>query len=419
MSFLSNYNLIYFLWFLRVFKPEWLISYFIPGTGLLRSVPTLLTYLVFVKFLISKEKKTLDISYLLFCIAIFLSTLFAFNAGRAEQGLRGALDSLIFYLISISTLKADEDLDRLFNLYLWGLVFYGLCGIAYNGRVPFHVILSDEDAFGPYMDIGIPLAFFAAFRYQRIKYLPVIAGLVCVTGLVASFARGAFVAFCSALLFIWYKFPHKFKITIILAASIALVLISSALFFPGNKFWNEMNRITKASAETESDRAFLWNKAYIMFKNYPITGVGPFNYGVLLPQVTTEAEAAARGHQLGHLYGRVPHNIYFQLLSELGLIGAFSFALLIIIFLKRNYRVQKNYRAHIIHTRKHRQQPDSILRRNYYYVMAVQGSMVAYLVSGLFYDLLFYHWLVDLLILNSLIYYSSLARSILIEGPRV
>lgn len=30
--------------------------------------------------------------------------------------------------------------------------------------------------------------------------------------------------------------------------------------------------------------------------------------------------------------------------------------------------------------------------------------MVSYLVSGNFYDLLFYHWFVDMLILNSMLY---------------
>ncbi len=415
MLYLSNYNLIYFLWFLRLFKPEWLVSYFIPGTAFLRALPTLLTYLVFGKFILSRGRKTIDIPYLMFFISIFLSTLFSWNIGLAQQGLRGALDSLIFYSISISILRTDEDFDRLFKLYLLSFIFYGLCGIIFGGKVPFHLLLSDEDAFGPFMDIGIPLSFFMAFRNKHVNYLPVISGLVCVTGLVASFARGAFVAFCTALLFIWYKYPQKIKITLIITFSIAIVLTSSSLFFPENKFWDEMQTIITGNTSSETGRTFLWFKAYDIFKRHPLLGVGPNNFGWVLPRVTTNSEAASRGVLVEHLYNRVTHNIYFQILSELGMVGVLCFMILIIVFLKRSFRVQNIFRYHNFSARKHHQLLDKVIEKNYYFATAVQGSMLAYLVSGLFYDLLFYHWFVDLLILNSLLYYNSLARKSLIN----
>jgi len=402
MSLITKQNLLLFLWVLRLFKPEWILSYYIPGIGIIRAIPTVILYLIFLGFCLSKEEKRFDKPYLLFFLSILISTIFAENTGLGRLLLRDAIDSFIFYTLSVSIMRADKDTDRLINLYLASLVFYGICGILHKGTVPFHVALEEEDAFGPFMAMGVPLSFYAAFRDKETKYRNIIIAFLCAGGVIASFARGAFISLCAVLLYIWYKFHNKIVISFALGLFAIVVVIAAGFLFKQNLFWKEMATISRAHEE-DTGRKFLWNKALVMFTSHPIAGVGPGNFGFVLFSVTTEEELEPRGVRLVQVYGRVVHNIYLQILAELGLLGAFSFIIILFAFWKRHKQIQMSYKESSVNDLVQDSASDK-LRKKHYYSLAVTGAMLGYLVNGLFYEILFYHWLPDLLILNYLIY---------------
>ena len=127
--------------------------------------------------------------------------MFAENTGRATPVLRGVADSL-FLALSTHYIRDDRSLNRLLKLYLGAFVFYGLVGITNRGLVPFHVLLNNEDAFGPFMAMGVPLIFCASQAGPgRRRFL--LTTLLCVAGVVSSFARGAFLSLCAALFYLW------------------------------------------------------------------------------------------------------------------------------------------------------------------------------------------------------------------------
>lgn len=411
------FSLIYIIWFLRLFKPEWILAYYVPGIGFIRGLPTLFLYLLLLYVVFVRgQKLRVDKSFFIFFLSIAVSTIFAMNTGRARQGFFGMVDTLIFFALNVALIRDDKEIERIFNIYVAAMVFYAIVGMAYKGGgggaiVPFHVALSDEDAFGPFMGLGAPLGLMLSAKDGKIRYGYLCVGLLCTMGMIASFARGAFVSFCAMLVFIWYRSNRKMLLAGIGVVFVFFFLIGATLLFDGGRYWEEMATIDDSLVDESTEgRHFLNRKAFQIFSHNiqnTLIGVGPFNFGHALVAVTTDQEAQARGVQLGQLYGRDTHNVYLQILSEQGSIGVITFAVMIGAFWRKGNTIIKKYRRVLGHSSPHYKGEENLvlrLRKHHYFAYALQGAMVAFLMNGLFYNILYYHWLFDLLILNYLVY---------------
>ncbi len=389
-----NKKIIFVLWFCHIIKPEWVLSYYIPQLSFLKSVPDILLYLFAIRFFISNIPKKNDKYYSIYLVSVVLAILFATNRGVAFHAVfRGYINDYLLLILSVSLLGEKEDFYTLFKIFLFGFLFQFIFGFYYHGLVPFNPFLADEDAFGPYMVMGVVLYYFAAFRLGRdLKQL--LASLLCVAGVVSSFARGAFVGLIVGAMYIWLKYKNKFMATIImLFMSITLVMVA-AYYFEGNKYLDEISTLSKSNADTESDRVFYWTKAWMIFKDYPVLGVGPRNFGVNLQRYITYEEIKGRGMVTGFWYGRVPHSLYFQLLSEQGTVGAICYFFLIFSFWKRMRFVEKANKT----CSTERQ------RSFYYSAVGLQGGMLVYLTTGAFYDFLHVPWLIEFIILSKILH---------------
>lgn len=413
-------RLLYVLWILRLFKPEWVLSYYVPGASFLKSGTTLLLYGLFAYLMVKGHRIRVDKTLLLFSLSILASTLFAVNTGLARGVLFGFVDTMIFLSINATVIKEGHQIKKILWLYLGSLAVYAIPGVIFGGRVPFHVFLSDEDAFGPFMDLGIPLCYFLAQTDQKARYKYVLVGLMCSVGLVASFARGAFLAFCGALVFIWLQSPRKLLMALAGVGFGIFFAISATLLFGGAKYWEEMASIDESLHDEKKDgRHWLIEKAFMMYFENSVIGVGPRNYGPALTRASYAQDAEKRtGWQLAQLYTRVPHNIYLQVLTELGSVGALCFVAMIYAALRRNIRVQREF------LRRRSKMGDasetSSLEQYYYYSLALNGATIVFLMNGLFYDILYYHWFYDFLILGYVThaqFHAHLPPSP-VEGPR-
>jgi O-antigen ligase len=391
---MNNINLLIIFWFFRIFRPEWVISYYIPALAKIRIIPRLLLYLLVLSFILSSVKKKTDTSFFLFVISVAISTFFAHNVAIATGILSAYIDSLLLLILSISLLDSEKAIDKLYNLYLLGFLYYLIFGIFYGGIIPFHPMLGDEDAFGPFMAMGVAMSYFAAFKKTSISYKSLMATMLYAVGVVASFARGAFIGLAVAVMYIWLKYEKKVMATILLFLMSFVIVLASSTFFKDNKYWTEISSIKDTSAETEGDRVFYWAKAIRIFEDNPICGAGPRNYGFVLQRYITPEESFERGMFSGFWYGRVPHSLYFQLLAEQGILGVISFIYVLFIFWKRTIKLQKEN----ILCNTPRQ------RKLYYYTLGLKGAMLVYLVTGLFYDFLYVSWLVDILVITGLLY---------------
>jgi len=244
--------------------------------------------------------------------------------------------------------------------------------------------------------------------------------LLPVGGVIASFAKGAFISLCIAFVFIWYKFQKKGIATIILLLFGILVITLASFFHTGNSYWHEMSTI-EGSYKEDVGRLFLWKKAFEMFVSHPIFGVGPSNFGFVLPKITTADEIEPRNVKLSDIYGRVPHNIYFQILSELGLLGGLAFMIIVYSFWKKNRDTQRFLKKQLEFPNDFNEDKEAVsltIRKNHYYALGIEGAFLTYLVGSLFYCMLYVNWLPDILILNNIIYINSGESKVNTRIPR-
>jgi O-antigen ligase len=399
------------VWVIRLLKPEWILTYYIPALGPIRSIAAIMLYaLVLYAFLVYTRHLKFDPTFGLYIGAILCSTLLAQFTGLARQGLQGVIEQYFFYAVNLAAINAlakDTNLiDRILKVYIGTLVFYGISGIIFKGRVPFHVFLSDEDAFGPFMAFGMPFALLLAFRQYRLNYWMLGVAALCTVGLIASFARGAFLSFCCGAFFVWLRSSKKGSMTLVLVIGAILFGATASVLFDPGAYWEEMATIDQSlHDEKQEGRHFLRKKALELYAENPIFGVGPKNFGPSLVTVTSESEAMARGVHRGQYWTRVTHSVYFQILSELGSVGAVMFILVVTWFWRKNRQLQKACKAYSNSSNPEADQGRAGTAREIYYTaLALEAAMVSYLMSGIFYDILFYHWFVDFLILNSMLY---------------
>ena len=410
-DFTLVHYLICFNFTCSLIKPFWLISFYVPGLGFLKAVPTVISIWIFALFFLSPEKKVVYKPIVVFCIASFLSIIFAQNTGISRLYLRPLVELLIGASATLTFFKTRKQINAIFSIFICSGFFLSLVGIVVGGVgiVPGHLHLNNEDAFGPFMCITFGMVFFLFSRQDngRLKKLCFLTIITSFIGIVASYARGAFVSLIGLLLLIWYRHPKKIRFVVVASTLFLVILISAATLFKGDLYWSEMETIiTEGKSEgTGGDRWILMGKACEIFMDHPLVGIGPRNYGYVLPRYfTTEYYHRA--------YGRVAHNIYFQILAEGGTLGILSFFLLTYYFFKNNAQIRRlTTNINISEsTGANSNQQHLHLDKASSLSLALEAGMAAYLFNAFFYDLLYCSWFMDLIILNQLVYRNTLKQ---------
>jgi len=174
--------------------------------------------------------------------------------------------------------------------------------------------------------IAFELALFVKPRVRRLTYwflmLGAVTGAMSVLG---ASSRGSQVAL--AFQGAWMAIQRKLKVGVLIAilvvAGVGYALLPAA----------EKARFTAAGTDSTSvQRLDYWKAALKMIENHPILGVGYYNFAPVY--------AAHRSHKLWHGKAQLPHNIFFQVGTDAGLIGLGIFMILIY----RNLKITRDIR---------------------------------------------------------------------------
>jgi O-antigen ligase len=98
------------------------------------------------------------------------------------------------------------------------------------------------------------------------------------------------------------------------------------------------------------------------------------------------------------MWQRSLHNVYMQTLVEFGIVGTVALALMLIDFWKRNAAL----RSERFIAAWRQADPRGLDLRAI--SLALEAAMVAFLITGFFYDQLYVHWLYSLLIINAVLH---------------
>ncbi len=416
-----TYKILFFYLVFHFFSLERFFSHY-SGIGRLNSIPTVIFYLLVLSWILSVSYRKPVIpttKYLvLFIISMFVSSVFARNNGLSRSVFYPMINFFIMYIILLSIINNKEDFNKLIKIYIGSIVFLGIVAILLGGKIQFIPQLNDEDAVGPYMTMAIPFSWFlfksADSKWHKIIYMFIF--ILCISSVVVSFARGAFISMLAAFLYILYKSPTKMKS--ILWAIILVIIVGSATitYYKDSPYVIEMMTIldevdSNKKEGTGAARWFLWDMAYEMFKDNPLIGVGPRNYGVWLPEYAERF----RERRIGLVrYGHNTHNIMADALAETGVFGIITYLMLNISFLKINHQTQRYFENVILEKSKNRdyQSNDNKLlldyKKLYNISLAISGAYLVFLVNGFFYAIFYYEkFFLTLLLMNCALYVTA------------
>jgi O-antigen ligase len=402
------WSLLYFEWLIVLIRPEWLISSHIPSLIPLRILPTVLLLFLFIVWIKNRSLKYNFKWVGIFFIVVCISALSAENTGRARWALRFFIEIYILGKITFSFIDEKEKIRSLFGLYLVHFSFLAVWGIIGHGIIYWDYILNEEDAFGPLMCIGFG---FSSYYYESLekgleKKIAFATICLCLVGVIASFARGSFVTLVIVLLYKLVVSKNILKNILLTTFSAIVVIIAASILFPPsqdsdkNLFWEEMATISEGTTEgTGRDRRVLWTIAWEEFKDNPVFGVGPNNFGIQAPKYVLRVDDAGQYIDPAMLWGRALHNGFLQILSELGMIGTFVFIMLIIDFIRTNGIIKRiSMNSELLSSMNDNYE-------NYGYISkGLKLSFIAFMLSAFFYDIIFYTWFWYLIILNRMLF---------------
>lgn len=283
----------------------------------------------------------------------------------------------------------------LFGQFAWFAMFAGM-----RGLIPWHPTLANYDGFGAVMVQGAGLCFWfgVAARSRKTKlFLFALAGY-CVLGVVASFARAAFLCLVALVGWVWIRSPRKALTGASIAVAGVMVIVAASLMFEPGFFWNEIMSAFEEGTETGTgqQRWEVWKIAFRVWIQHPILGVGGGNVGAWAATHFRYGELEAFPNP-GVLYGHNPHNVYIQVLSEFGLVGIGALAWALWDFQKRNRDLRR---------------PDAVARWTQqngkwdlrYLALGLEAANIANMLNGLFYASLFMPWFYAIWIANRMLW---------------
>lgn len=331
---------------------------------------------------------------------------FSLNTGATREIILKTL--LLYYILGFGSLSLIHTPDKaalLLRMFLlqfpWWWIQSG------GGKVPWHPELANEDGFGPLMVIGMGYCYCMGLASRgSARWWGFALAVMCLEGVVASFARGAFASAVLVAFYLWLRLPNKGRNLAAIVLGGGVVMAAANVMF-GGAFWAEMKTIFTEGTRggTGQGRAVLWWGAWRAFLEHPILGVGAGNFGIYANLHLADESTITDVWLPGQLWGLQLHNIYFQILSEFGAVGSIAFLWILWDFWRRNRQLRSRaYRVAWARARR-----GSLDLR--WISIGLEAALVGLLANGFFYNTLFVHWLYSIVVSNAVLH-ATLSRTI-------
>jgi len=287
------------------------------------------------------------------------------------------------YLGVITFVNSTEKMMTLMQLWIGVHGFLAVMGIAKGGR-GIGAWMGDENDFCMVMNMAVPFGYFLLFSStgvaQKMKYLGFLG--VFILAAMASLSRGGFFGLAAVGAYCWYRSPKKLNALIVVMVAVLFMLVLAP-----EKYWDEISSSTSdetMGTGTGAARLYTWGIGMDMFYANPIIGVGqnnfPYTFGIY------EAGRNFNGRSIG---GRQAHSAWVTLISELGLAGIVIIGTMLV----QCYKDLKLVRARFAppgSRQRHAQEVRSGEDVRTYLARAMEGSLIGFIVSGVFISTLWY-----------------------------
>ncbi|HEY0100185.1 MAG TPA: O-antigen ligase family protein [Pyrinomonadaceae bacterium] len=303
---------------------------------------------------------------LLLCVAALLSIPFAIDPGEAWGTFNYIfIKAVIMFIVIVNVVRTP--------LRLKGMIFLGLaigCVLSVGAINDYRLgrfVVGDERVagvvggmFGNPNDLAlhlvtmIPLAVGLLLSTRNLLAKPFYAlcALLMVGGVIASFSRGAFIGLLGASMVLAWKLGRRNRFLMIILIGVFLVALLALA--PG-EYTERISSIGSVSRDaSSSSRRDLLVRSIIVAIANPVFGVGMGNFHIV------------------SIRELVSHNAYTQVAAEMGLAAMCIYIMMLVVPLKRLRLIEHA----TYETRRG--------SRIYYLSVALQASLVAYMMSSFF-----------------------------------
>ncbi|KXZ40512.1 O-antigen ligase [Alkalithermobacter thermoalcaliphilus JW-YL-7 = DSM 7308] len=284
------------------------------------------------------EKTFLDKILLLFCISIIFSTAMSKNIISSLQVAVMYFCIIGFYFMCVNEIKTEKTLYLIVKVLVISALIVSLYGIyqkiagvytpeSWVDKEMFSDIqtrvystFKNPNVLGEYLVLLIPVTVSLFWHYEKITYKigVIVVALSMTLCLLYTYSRGAWLGLLLATL-VFAVLINKRMLLIV-----GLMILILPFILPGS-ILNRFLSIGNISETSSSYRVLVWTSSLNMAKDYWISGIGMGidTFTKVYPLY------AAKGVYVLHA-----HNVYIQILIELGIVGLISFIGIIALFYK-------------------------------------------------------------------------------------
>lgn len=398
--------LVYAAWVVMILSPHHLLASFGPASfGKIASavlLPVLLITIMRIPSLLGSGRGWMLYPQFGLLLAVGLATLpFATNRLLGRQALQMLLVYWGVMVATTDSVRTPRQILPILAVFVWQFGWWALWSGS-TGLVPWHPTLGNFDGYGGMMVAGAGACYWMGmgFKSRPRRLLAMLLAGFCVIGVIASFARGAFLALIVVAAVIWIRSPKKLLTLAAILLGTTVAVGGASMLFGGNLFWDEMrSAFTEGtSSGTGNQRWVLWTAATRVWLEHPILGVGAANFGVFASGFFMPYELEGFENPLA-LYGFNLHNAYMQVLSEFGLLGLLAFLWMHFDFFGRNRELRDPAAVALWQSRGGSQYCD--LR---YLSFALEAGMIASMLTNMVYAGLVEPWFYTVLAVNRAIW---------------
>jgi O-antigen ligase len=239
-------------------------------------------------------------------------------------------------LVLLYYFKETNKINLLVALFIVFSAFAALIAIREGGLIWEHNFLQDENQISALLNMLIPVTIFYSLTVKKTIYklLCYLAVALQLAEIVVSVSRGGFIALvvigASMALFTKRK---------LLISTLAIITVIGVVLFAPPRFFSEIQTIRAGTEEaTAHARAEYWRRAMVMFSEDPVFGKGIAQFPVLSHLYALPGKILDEGDYL------VCHSNWFQILSELGIVGMILYLTIFYHFFKGAYLITRKYK---------------------------------------------------------------------------
>ncbi|MDB6036074.1 MAG: putative O-antigen polymerase, partial [Verrucomicrobiales bacterium] len=244
--------------------------------------------------------------------------IFAMNTGHGRNEVNTGFFRLVCGFIAICLfVRSLDELKIIRKLLIFLALMTSGWVLKHGGHGPGMLIDENDAAMGMIVLLPFTYFFISSEKKFYMKAISLFAFFLTLIAIASTVSRGGMVGTLPSLFFIWMKAKHK----VASLAVIILMLIVTVLTGPANLI-SEFESIQDTHESTAASRIFFWGLSTQLFLARPIAGVGPGSWETAVWSGIIPVP--------GQVSNRTPHSLYFQLISEMGLVGVFAWGGLVV-----------------------------------------------------------------------------------------